>query len=311
MKFFELETKRETAPIVYIDMDGVLADFFGEVAREHGVNYWREIHRQEIAIEQTAKKPGFFLNLPPMPNAASFIRGVKHLASKFSILSSPLQSNVEQSSQEKSQWLQNHMKNIQPQSVIFDHEKFKFAKQANGTPNILIDDFDTNINLWISNGGIGILHVDKEYQQSLQQLKKALHGDLEQEVRLAVKEESDEIASNLQKNKLYTARQVLKYVQGIHKDYHLPKPILKYKTWVLIDVSVDSLKTPEFVHQDDPYRRVIDIDWDHVQEIPRWDILNRPVVIDDNGWVLDGNHRATAARAAGIDVIPALAPYQD
>ena len=138
-----------------------------------------------------------------MPNAASFIRGVKHLASKFSILSSPLQSNVEQSSQEKSQWLQNHMKNIQPQSVIFDHEKFKFAKQANGTPNILIDDFDTNVKLWISNGGIGILHVDKDYQHSLQQLKKALHGDLEQEVRLAVKEESDEIASNLQKNKLF------------------------------------------------------------------------------------------------------------
>ena len=28
MKFFELETKHETASIVYIDMDGVLADFF-------------------------------------------------------------------------------------------------------------------------------------------------------------------------------------------------------------------------------------------------------------------------------------------
>ena len=65
------------------------------------------------------------------------------------------------------------------------------------------------------------------------------------------------------------------------------------------------------MHQDDPYRRVIDIDWDYVQEIPRWDILNRPVVIDDNGWVLDGNHRATAARAAGINVIPALVPYKD
>jgi len=36
MKFFELETKHETASIVYIDMDGVLADFF--LAQWHGLS---------------------------------------------------------------------------------------------------------------------------------------------------------------------------------------------------------------------------------------------------------------------------------
>ena len=53
----------------------------------------------------------------------------------------------------------------------------------------------------------------------------------------------------------------------------------------------------------------VDIDWDHVQEIHMQDIKRRPIVVDENGWVLDGNHRATAARAKGLDTIPALVPY--
>ena len=112
------------------------------------------------------------------------------------------------------------------------------------------------------------------------------------------------------KSGMYTGRQVLKYVQGIHDEYHLPKPILAHKIWLLKNIPVSSLKTPEYVHQDDPYRRVIDIDWDHVEEIHVQDIKNRPVVVDSNGWVLDGNHRVTAARAKGLDIIPALVPYK-
>jgi hypothetical protein len=90
----------------------------------------------------------------------------------------------------------------------------------------------------------------------------------------------------------------------------MPKPILAHKTWILRSIPVSDLKTPEYVHQDDPYRRVIDLDWDHIKDITRHDIATRPIVADSNGWVLDGNHRATAARAAGITEIPALVPYK-
>ena len=38
MKFFELETEHETAPIFYIDMGSVLADFFSVAARATGIN---------------------------------------------------------------------------------------------------------------------------------------------------------------------------------------------------------------------------------------------------------------------------------
>ena len=60
----------------------------------------------------------------------------------------------------------------------------------------------------------------------------------------------------------------------------------------------------------DPYRRVIDLDWDHIGKIDVHELHQRPVVCDESGWVLDGNHRVTAARAAGVNTIPVIRPYQ-
>ena len=305
MRSLEFHTKAK--PIVYVDMDGVLADFFGEVAQAHDVSYWREIHRKDLGVDQIAKAPGFFEMLPILPNAGKLMKGILSLTSKYSILSSPLMSNVEDSSKEKSDWLQRHLRAHQPQAVIFDHEKYKFAKQADGTPNILIDDWDTNIRLWEANGGIGILYKDSECSQALRKLKAALHGKIQPKKKEVSEEE--ELFDVTRRGGMYTARQVLKYVEGIHDEYHMPKPILAHKVWLLTNVPVSSLKTPEYVHQDDPYRRVIDIDWDHVENITPRDIKDRPIVADADGWVLDGNHRVTAARAKGIDVIPALVPY--
>lgn len=306
MRSLDFQTKKR--PTVYVDMDGVLADFFGEVAQAHDVGYWREIHRKDLGIDQIAQEPGFFEMLPRLPNAGRLMRGVLRLNNdRYSILSSPLLSNVEDSSREKSEWLEKHLPNHPPQAIIFDHEKYKYARQADGTPNILIDDWDTNIRLWEAQGGIGILYKDKDYKEALNRLSAAIHGHVEPKKWEVTEDEADFDVTR--KGGLYTSRQVLKYVQGIHDEYHMPKPILKHKVWVMKNVPVTNLKTPEYVHQDDPYRRVIDIDWDHVEQIAPQDIKNRPIVIDPEGWVLDGNHRVTAARARGIDVIPALVPY--
>lgn len=310
MKFFEIKNSYPSKPIVYVDMDGVLADFFGEVARKHAVEYWREIHRKDIGVNQVAQEPGFFKSLPPMPNAANLMRGVLKLCKSYSILSSPLMSDVDQSSEEKAQWLDRHLAKHQPQAIIFDHEKYKYAQQPNETPNILIDDWDTNIKLWQANGGIGILHKDDRWEDTLAKLKLALEGKIEAKPDQMAVHEDEEVESMLDRECLYTNKQILKYVKGIHHEYHLEKPILAHKTWILQDYPLSDLKTPEYVHQDDPYRRVIDINWDHVKDITKHDIANRPIVADHDGWVLDGNHRVTAARAAGMDTIPTLIPYE-
>jgi 5'(3')-deoxyribonucleotidase len=312
MRSKELNHKQpRRAPIVYVDMDGVLADFFGAVAAAHHVSYWRDIHRQDLAIDQVARQPGFFASLRPLPNAGKLIRGVIELAGRYSILSSPLLSDVDQSSEEKSDWLKHHLKDYQPQAIIFDHEKYKFAKQADGTPNILIDDYETNIRLWEANGGIGILYKDDRFYRALRKLNLALHGRVKPTLPdLAILGSGEQLRKTLKSRHLYTSREVLKYVQSIHHDYHLEKPIMAHRTWILKDMPLHDLKTPEFVHQDDPYRRVIDIDWDHVGEISMHDVLSKPIVVDDHSWVLDGNHRVAAAKAANLDSIPALIPYE-
>lgn len=306
MKIFELKTTHQSRPVVYVDMDGVLADMFGEVARREGAPTWRKARKIKDRIDQVAQEPGFFRELPVLPQAGKLIHGVLKQAGVYSILSSPLMSDIEQSSREKAEWLEKKLRNVPPQSIIFDHHKEKFAKQSDGTPNILIDDWDSNIKLWEANGGIGILYQDGACERALKKLHYALEGLLPVEES---NEHGIEIDTSVHGNKLYTNKQVLDYVKGIHNEYHLEKPILKHKTWTLQELPIEVLKTPEFYDQDDPYRRVIDLDWDHIDDITIQDIMRKPVVVDDKGWVLDGNHRVTAARARGLTTIRALVPY--
>jgi 5'(3')-deoxyribonucleotidase len=326
MKFLEYTNGYNAVPEVYVDMDGVLADFFGPVAKHHKVTNWRDARkarRQEGSkIDKLAKKPGYFKNLKPLPNAGKLINGVLKIADDYNILSSPLLSAVEQSTREKEEWLQKHLKKHPPRAILFDHEKFKFAKQADGTPNILIDDYDTNIQLWEANGGIGILYKDSECDRALKQLHGAMHGKFKRTYNLPLKvlqkeieqrtdeDHEDEYILDMDK-KYFSYKEVLKYVKGIHNaGYSLDDPIKEYKMWKLVMLPTSKISSPEYYDQDDRYRRVIDIDWKHVANITREDIMNKPVVVDDHGWLLDGNHRVTAARAAGIKRIPTLIPYK-
>ena len=322
MKFFELANEFSARPEIYVDMDGVLADMFGVIAQHHGVENWRDARRSRKKagdkIDKIARQPGFFRHLKPLPNAGKLIRNVMQMRGEYNILSSPMLSNVEQSTREKSEWLQHHLKRNTPRAVLFDHEKFKFAKQADGTPNILIDDYDTNIHLWEANGGIGILYQDSECDRALKQLQAALHGKFRRTYRMPLAVLQKEIEQGMDESadqdidlnkKFYTNREILQYVKGIHDGFHIDDTILDHKVWVLRTVPLHDLSTPEKFDQDDRYRRVIDLDWDHIANITKQDIMTRPCVADEQGWVLDGNHRVTAARAANMRRVPCFVPY--
>lgn len=333
MRLFELKNNYPSTPLVYVDMDGVLADFFGQVARIHGVSDWREIKRKDEADTRAAKIPGFFEKLPALPCAHDLIKGVMKIAGTYSILSSPLQSDVEKSVKEKSQWIANNLKPYPPQEELFSHTKYRYAKQADGTPNILVDDYPVNIELWEAHGGIGILYKDEDCHDVLRKVKAAMDGNPVEESKdhktrygssYVVAEsrsnsgdrqlpsgtllEGNDPTKSRINSKYYTANAVLKYVKGIHHEYHLEEPITDEKIWVLVNYPVDELNTPENFMFDDPYKRVIDIDMDHVDTIVKHDIEKKPIVVID-GWVLDGNHRATKAMMMGLDTIPAFVPY--
>ena len=116
-------------------------------------------------------------------------------------------------------------------------------------------------------------------------------------------------AFEISKPNVYTGERVLKYIKSIHHDFQLPNLILQHRAWILTNVPVDQLKTPD-EHHDDPYNRVPEVDWDHVNDIHVNDITKNPIVVDNNSWIIDGNHRAIAARERGVKTIPAFVPYK-
>ena len=304
MRLFELKNRLKSRPIVYVDMDGVLADFFGEVARDHGKESFDQVRRKEISIHQSAHKPNFIANLPKMPHADQLLSAVTELAGEYSILSSPVQSAVEDSSEQKSRWLETQLDGKQPRAVIYDHEKFHYAQQPDETPNILIDDWDYNIKLWQQHGGIGILHSDDNLEQTIAQLKQALERP-----ESMVQPVEDRVPKVMETaEKLFTPLDVLGYIKGLHHKYRLDDPIRRVKVWTLIQAPTSHCNTPEYYNQDDAYHREIDLDWDHIKNITVKDIMTKPAVVDADGWVLDGNHRVTAARLHGLDSIPLIVP---
>lgn len=115
------------------------------------------------------------------------------------------------------------------------------------------------------------------------------------------------------KNKIFSAEAVLDYVRSIDHDFHIGKhTILIHPTWALRQVPISSLHVPDVGddEKEDPYNRIIDLDYDHIRDISGHDIKNRPIVIDAKGFIIDGNHRAMAAKMQGIATILAYAPVE-
>lgn len=111
-----------------------------------------------------------------------------------------------------------------------------------------------------------------------------------------------------------TGQQILRYVKSIHDDFRLDREILKHHRWRLTEVPLSSLHIPDpesGVDPQDPYDRVQWIDMYHVDDIRASDIQRRPIVVDTDGHILDGNHRALAARLMGMEQIPAWRPVQE
>jgi hypothetical protein len=153
----------EKQPVIYLDMDGVIADFFGGVERMYGVDHWKELTsvktggdlKQEVIDRITGSD--FFSTLPKFPSADALIQLIKSATGgRFSILTSPLIGDHENSAAQKKVWI---AKNIErPDEVIVSGRKEKWAKQKDGTPNILIDDRPVNIQRWEAKGGFGVLY---------------------------------------------------------------------------------------------------------------------------------------------------------
>ena len=159
---------------IYLDMDGVLADFFAEYAKLAGVTSGSYRDIPPAKADPTLDKmigTDFFHRLPKFPTADSLVKLVLQYVPAYAICSSPLRGDHANSEVHKRAWIKDHL-NPQPAEIIITGMKERHAVNPDGTPNILIDDRGTNIVAWRARGGIGIKYQADE--DSLNIVKTAL-----------------------------------------------------------------------------------------------------------------------------------------
>ena len=151
---------------IYVDMDGVIADLFTEIAKKNNVSHWKEIPSSDRAFEDI-KGTDFFDRIPKFSSSDDLIAFIDDVTDgKWCILSAPLGGDRDNCIFWKKHWLDKQGYN--PMESFFTHRKEKYAVNADGTPNILIDDRLINIDRWIKKGGLGIRYQADE--DSLEEL---------------------------------------------------------------------------------------------------------------------------------------------
>jgi 5'(3')-deoxyribonucleotidase len=176
---------------IYVDMDGVLADFFGEWKKLVGKD-WREIGKDEIepALKKIRDEEDFWLNIPLTSNAKKLLGIIKQVKGDYKILSSPL-ANDPNSEPHKREWIEKNLDFFPPTEVIITKDKAKYATNPDGTPNILIDDYGVNIAAWESAGGIGFKHKDHKFERTAKKLK----AEIEESFQHLLREHIEEISA--------------------------------------------------------------------------------------------------------------------
>jgi len=167
---------------IYVDMDGVLADFFGEWAKLMQVDHFTKIDKEHDindALQAIRDKDKFWLELPLLPQAKQLLGLIKQVKGEYNICSSPLADDPK-SEPHKRKWIEQNLSFFPPKNIYITHNKPQFAKKEDGTPNILIDDFGKNVNEWEAAGGIGFKYKDHKFERTAKALQQQMQQPVEE-----------------------------------------------------------------------------------------------------------------------------------
>lgn len=146
--------------IVLLDMDGVLANFVGQVIRtlkldvEH--SEWKSwAHHNTLGISesqfwQATQEEGFWLDIDPYPWAHDLM---DRLRKHFWVIIASSPSLDPRCSMEKKQWIRKHFPDFLMEDVVLTNHKSLMAVPG----RILIDDSQRNVTDFAMEGGRGIL----------------------------------------------------------------------------------------------------------------------------------------------------------
>lgn len=155
---------------LYVDLDGVLADFDRDVEELTGKSpaEWKKkdgldnlpqhSHDDSAMWEAIHKHKDFYRNLKKMPDADELWDYV--LKYEPNILTAiPRRTSVPDAEEHKREWVKEHLGKHVPFFIgPYSKNKQRFSKKG----YILIDDRPSNIEEWEEKGGTGILHTSAE-----------------------------------------------------------------------------------------------------------------------------------------------------
>ena len=157
---------------IFLDMDGVLADFQTTCSEMLGLKIWNTAEGHKLydlnKRELTAKH--MFRRLNPLPDAWKLVDYCMNSGIHTEILTAAGTVNRTLVIRDKIDWIRRY---ISPYWIIIPtfkgSQKAAFAhKKA-----VLIDDRQRNIDAWVEAGGIGILH--KTADDTIEQLDNIIN----------------------------------------------------------------------------------------------------------------------------------------
>lgn len=155
-------TKLDPLPDLYLDMDGVLADFDTVAGKITGKD--TSMATGTLLTPDDWKKikadKNFWFDLPQMPNLHILWDFVKQFEPH--ILSAYTNEDKENGIRGKTSWIKKNLGNIPSSKIhlVERHEKQQFAvNKTTGKPNVLVDDYKKNIDEWRKAGGFPVHHV--------------------------------------------------------------------------------------------------------------------------------------------------------
>ena len=95
---------------IFLDMDGVLVNFFSTISEMAGVDHYRKISKLKLkSIIHEITGTDFFYHLPKTKHADSIINLILSIKEEYGIISSPLIGDEKNTEFHKKRWIKDNL----------------------------------------------------------------------------------------------------------------------------------------------------------------------------------------------------------